>query len=355
MTGRLPAWLADWLGVELPATGDAATWQLDSAWHWPPWATVLLVLAAILWTVMLYTREASTAGRGYRALLTACGWRRSRWCSSCSPSGRSRCGSPARRVRAGDRPLGQHGHRRPLRPIPSSPRSFAERLSEDRPHRTDAAQSRQTAGHRKRRPAAAELARRYRLEVYFAAGGIERQPRAADAAEWIAAIRALTADGPDSHATRLGDAVRHVLDDFRGAPPAAILLLTDGVTTDGLPLADAAQEARQKGVPLLAVGLGRGEPPRDIEVADVLVDDAVFVNDLVSFQIQIKATGLEGQPAEVILRREDGASGATGSASAVANKPSRCRQPGETLTVQLVDRPTSRRRAVRRRNRAARR
>jgi hypothetical protein len=69
MTGHLPAWLAEWLGVELPAAGDSATWQLDATWHWPPWATVLLVLIAILWTIMLYTREASTAGRGYRALL----------------------------------------------------------------------------------------------------------------------------------------------------------------------------------------------------------------------------------------------------------------------------------------------
>ena len=90
--------------------------------------------------------------------------------------------------------------------------------------------------------------------------------------------------------------MRHVLDDFRGAPPAGILLFTDGVNTEGLPLADAAQEARQKGVPILAVGLGRDDPPRDIELADVLVDDAVFVDDLVSFQIQIKADGLEGQP-----------------------------------------------------------
>jgi hypothetical protein len=178
-----------------------------------------------------------------------------------------------------------------------------------------------------------ELARRYRLEVYFAAGGIERQPHAADSAALIAGIRALTADGPDSQATHLGDAVRHVLDDFRGAPPAGVLLLSDGVNTDGLPLADAAQEARQKGVPLLAVGLGRDDPPHDIELADVLVDDSVFVDDLVSFQVQIKASGLEGQQVDVFLRRDD-------SSAHLAKQNVSLPPSGETLTVQLVDRPT---------------
>ena len=61
MSGRLPAWLADWLGVRVPSTADGATWQLDSAWSWAPWATLLLDLGAILWTVLLYARESSSA------------------------------------------------------------------------------------------------------------------------------------------------------------------------------------------------------------------------------------------------------------------------------------------------------
>ena len=140
-----------------------------------------------------------------------------------------------------------------------------------------------------------------------------------------------------------------VLNEFRGAPPAAIILFTDGVTTEGLPLADAAQDARRAGVPIFAVGLGSGEPPRDIEVADVLVDDAVFVNDLVSLQVQIKATGLEGQPATVTLRRE-------GDQTPLAEENITLPAAGQTLTVRLVDRPTvGRRSAVCRRDRAARR
>ncbi len=71
MSGRVPTWLADWLGVSTASNADAATWQLDSAWRWAPWVTVLLVIGTIAWTVLVYTRESTTAGRHYRALLAA--------------------------------------------------------------------------------------------------------------------------------------------------------------------------------------------------------------------------------------------------------------------------------------------
>jgi hypothetical protein len=341
MSGRLPAWLAEWLGIGLPAAGDAVTWQLDSAWRLPPWATVLLILAAILWTVLLYTREASAASRGFRALLAALRMAAialvlimlAQWAIALRLTG------PPALALILDRSASMGIADRYDDPAVAT--KLAERLSASgltEPTRLNLAKMLVTKNDGR---LLRELDRRYRLEIYFAAGGIERQPHLADTAQLVAAIRAVTMDGPDSQATRLGDAVRHVLDDFRAAPPAGVILFTDGVTTEGLPLADAAQEARQKGVPLLAVGLGRDDPPRDIELADVLVDDVVFVDDLVSFQIQVKATGLAGESAEVILRREDNTTtGAAGSASAVATETVTLPMAGETLTLQLVDRPT---------------
>ncbi len=148
-----------------------------------------------------------------------------------------------------------------------------------------------------------ELSARYRLEVYYFDGAIERQPIATKAEQLNQSLRDLSPSGATRNATRLGDAVRHVLDDYRSAPPAAILLLSDGVATEGLPLAAVAEEARSAGVPLFTVGIGQADPPLDIELADVLVDDAVFVDDVVSVQIQVKASGLENKPAKVTLRR----------------------------------------------------
>ncbi len=71
MSGRLPAWLADWLGVPVPSNAETATWQLDSRWSWAPWATLLLVIVAIAWTISLYARESGSASRMYRTALAA--------------------------------------------------------------------------------------------------------------------------------------------------------------------------------------------------------------------------------------------------------------------------------------------
>ncbi len=86
-------------------------------------------------------------------------------------------------------------------------------------------------------------------------------------------------------------------------PPTAILLLTDGQTTDGEALAKAAEFARAKGVPLYTIGLGSPEPSRDLELADLLVDDVVFVDDQVRFEAKLLGRGFGGEEVTVHLKR----------------------------------------------------
>ncbi len=330
MSGRLPTWLARWLGVP-PATGaEGATWQLDSAWSWPPWATVLLVLAAIAITIGLYARESSGAGRPYRALLVALRLAAvaivlvmiAQWALALRITGPpaialvlDRSASMATADRYAPAEL----------PAQLRERLVASGLSE--PTRLNLARLllTQDDGRLLR-----ELAARYRLEVYFVDDEVERVPHAGETDGLLAAVRKLPAEG---QATRLGDAVGRVLDDFRGAAPAAIVLLSDGVTTAGRPLADAAQDARRRGVPLVAVGLGSATPPRDVELADVLVDEAVFVDDPVNLQVQIKASGLEGEQATLTLRRDD-------ESAPLAEQPITLPPAGQTLSVRLLHRPT---------------
>jgi hypothetical protein len=334
MKGELPPWLADWLNIAPHDAADGATWRVDSAWIWPPWATLLLLLGAASFTAILYFRESGSAGRGYRVLLTLLRCAAialvlvmlAQWALAVRLTG------PPVIVlmidRSASMAIADKFNSEEL-PATTRERLLAEGLSEAT--RLNLAKLLATGDDSK---LLTTLADRGRLSVYFVAAGIERVANEANVPELERRIRELTAGGPGSNSTRLGDAVRQVLSDFRGAPPAAIIVLTDGVTTEGLPLNAAAQEARRAGVSIMAVGLGREHPPRDIEVADVLVDDAVFVNDLVRFQTQVQSAGFEGEQATVRLRRE-------GDPTTLAEESIRLPAAGQTLTVRLVDRPTA--------------
>jgi hypothetical protein len=333
MSGRLPAWLADWLGVPVPSNADAVTWQLDTRWSWAPWATLLLLLVAIAWTVSLYARESGNASRPYRTALitlrlTAIGlvlvmlaqWVLALWLT----------GPPSIALVIDHSASMNIADRYDDGPVAArlNERLIANKLTE--PKRLNVAKLLLKDDNAR---LLGELAERYRLAVYAVADNVERVFESSSSTDSSRAIDSLTTEGPASQATRIGDALLRVVDDFRGAPPAAVILLSDGVVTEGTSLSDAAQNLQSAGVPLLAVGIGSAKPPRDIELTDVLVDHVVFVNDVVSFQAQIKATGLEGQTAKVVLRRE-------GDRAPLAELAIVLPAAGKTLSVRLTDRPT---------------
>lgn len=151
-----------------------------------------------------------------------------------------------------------------------------------------------------------ELGRKYNLKLYAIGGSARAQafaettgPTGTAAEETAAdAIRSITAEQPTS---RLGKGVRDALEAQRGRPTAAIILLTDGITTEGKTVSEAAQYARRKAVPLFIVGLGNEKPPRDVRLSDLLVDDVVFVGDLVNLDFKITGPGYEGRSVKVRL------------------------------------------------------
>jgi hypothetical protein len=104
--------------------------------------------------------------------------------------------------------------------------------------------------------------------------------------------------------TRLGDALRDVLNGLRGTPPSAVILISDGITTDGEKLSAAARHARQKSVPLYTVALGNADPVLDIELHNVLADDVAFVNDPVTFSYTLTGHGLAGKKTQVVIRKK---------------------------------------------------
>lgn len=333
MSGRLPAWVANWLGVSIPTDADSATWQLDLRWSWAPWATLLLVLIAIAWTVLLYARESGSAGRTYRAALVllrlgAMGvvlvmiaqWALALWLT----------GPPAVALvidRSASMGIADQYDDRALASSLNE-RLIANGLTD--PTRVNIAKLlMKENGDRLLK----QLADRYRVAAYAVDEKVERISNGSNTEDLNRAVQSIALDGSTSRATRIGDALKRVVEDYRGTPPAAIVLLSDGAVTEGSSLADAARDLRGAGIPLVAVGLGSATPPRDVELADVLVDDVVFVDDLVSFQVQVKATGLAGKSAKVTLRRD-------GDTQPLTEQSIVLPLDGKSMAVHIMDRPT---------------
>lgn len=171
-----------------------------------------------------------------------------------------------------------------------------------------------------------ELTRRYHVKLYLA--GASARATADNQPSLSTAIKTAS---PSQPASRLGASLRDVLELQRGRPTAAVIMFTDGVTTDGRSLAEAAEYARRKAVPLYFVGLGNDQPPRDLRLSDLLVDEVAFVGDLVTFEFQLTADGYEG-PALVRLKQK-------GSSAPLIQQRVTVPKAGGRQSVRLTYRP----------------
>jgi len=137
----------------------------------------------------------------------------------------------------------------------------------------------------------------------------------------------------DPHAgTRLGDAVHYALRELPGLLPAAIVVFSDGVSTRGRPLREAAHRARGLRVPVFAVAVGSEQRQADIAVEDLLVEEIVFPGDRLQVGVTLRATGYAGQPVQVTLRQ-------TGLGRVLAQTAVNLPPEGTPKTVGLAVRP----------------
>ncbi len=297
MSNPLPTWIERLLGLE-PGPGEGTAWSLGHSWSWPPWVTLLFAVFAVLFVVTIYLRENRQAARWFRlslatirlALVAIVLLMLGQFVLSLD-----RTGLPYVVVLLDDSLSMTVADR-----YPDALRStISERLKQggfERPSRWNLARAilieHDAALLR-------DLQIGYKLRFYFLTG--TRPSRSNNLEELTEEIKSTE---PTGEATRLGAAVRTVLDDLRGSSPAAIVVLSDGINTDGPSLVEATTYARRKGVPLFTVGLGDDRPVRDLKLTDLLVDDVVFVDDLTYFEAKLSGAAFEGRQVEMTLRRE---------------------------------------------------
>ena len=142
-----------------------------------------------------------------------------------------------------------------------------------------------------------ELEKRYRVKLYW----IGESARAASGGEGDSPAEMIRRQEPRQQASRLGAGFRQILEAQRGRPTAAVILVSDGITSEGETLSDAADYARRKQIPLFTVAVGSPQPARDVRLHDLAVDPVVFVDDVVHFDFQMSTMGLAGQTVRLRL------------------------------------------------------
>ena len=101
--------------------------------------------------------------------------------------------------------------------------------------------------------------------------------------------------------TRLGDALRYVINKERGGPVAGIALFTDGRENDGVEYKVAVSLARLAEFPVYVVGLGSDKRPPNVQVVDLKAPERVYPEDRFTLTGFIQSNGLRGRTVEVKL------------------------------------------------------
>jgi len=115
------------------------------------------------------------------------------------------------------------------------------------------------------------------------------------------ALRILVADGPE---TRLGEALRELLQRERGQPLAGIVLLSDGGLNTGEPIDHALELAKNARVPIDTIGFGLKQLPLNYRILHVDAPNRAFPDDPFKFKVQVELQGQE-QASEVEPRETE--------------------------------------------------
>lgn len=144
---------------------------------------------------------------------------------------------------------------------------------------------------------------RYRLKVFTFDESVSALDPAggADGAALERSLRALRPLGVE---TRLAPCLQKIFDEFRGATPAGIVILTDGVASRSASerLSAAAELAKAQSIPLFPIGLGSSDPDRDLELTDVLVERLAILGDPLMFTARVRSWGVKNEKVRATLR-----------------------------------------------------
>jgi len=138
----------------------------------------------------------------------------------------------------------------------------------------------------------------------------------------------------DGTGTDLAGAIAQVMEQSKGRRLAAVVLASDGRSTQSTSLKDALDTARDRHIPIFPLRIGSPAIPLDLEVGPLRIEEHVFVNDILAVEVPLTVQGITKQTA-VTVSLVDERSGKTVDVQEVVLEPS---QP--SMTVELRTKPT---------------
>lgn len=334
-----------WVGVPTPAAGEDSHWRLDyTTYLWDDradlWLVPLLALAGVAYIGLIYLREGRDVPVGQKLLLVAMRTgvlllllvvflpQINLWFD--------RQGWPDVVVLIDD----SHSMSATDEYGEAEVKEAADKLAQldglDEPTRLKLAQAllskSDTAGLD-----AILQSKKIRLHVYHCSGRahqLESVTEPSDLERAVRAVRDLQA-AEENDTSQLGKAVRQVINDFRGSSLAAIVMLTDGVTTEGEDLIKVSTYSSQMGVPLYFIGVGDAHDVRDVYLDNLRAEDSVYVNDRLIFEVDVIAQGYPRMKLPVTLREKGKEDGPPLHREEIQTDPD-----GRPIKVRLVHQPT---------------
>jgi hypothetical protein len=328
---------AEWiLGIPASQPGQGMAWRHQQGFPWPAWALVLFAVGAAISVVLIYRRDAALLSRKSRSVLV--GLRLAAiglvlFMLSEMALSIERTGLPFVVVL-----LDQSGSMATEDvAAPSDAKAAVDALIQEagleKPSRLNLAKSLLLHQHGQ---FLKRLLENHKLRVYTVAESVgvlgrEAYLQPAEVDELLLQLRDVAVQGDE---TRLADAIRDVLNSMRGSPPSAVIVLSDGIVTDGEKLSAAARLARQKSTPLFFVAVGNAEPVIDLELLHVLVDDVAFVNDPITFSYTLTGHGLSGKKTRITLKRQ-------GESEVLVSQEVTVGEDGQPQKLELTYTPTA--------------
>jgi hypothetical protein len=336
----LQRFLAWYLGLRCPRPGEGIAWRFDWRWPTPQWLILISAILTIIFVAGIYRREGKHLGVLKRSGLT--GLRLAVFAvilvllTELSLS-IERTGLPIVAVMIDtsasmslqDQYLPASKASRLMNDVSKSTKGDSHRLAiaQHLLTRNDSQLLRSLEnGHQLRLYRFAETAIPLESGDIVAGQNTEASPLY-PFDKFSRVIKELNADGDQ---TRPAPSVKKVLADLGGTPPAAIVLLTDGIASvsDADKLSTLAESVRRKGVPFHIVGLGSDAAVNDLYLYDTLVDEVAFVGDPMVFKAKLRSFGYAAKTILLQLRME-------GQAEVLAQQEVVAPADGQTTTAEL--------------------